>query len=89
MKRIPEIIGRKKEQEKLQRIVESKKSEFLALYGRRRVGKTFLIKEFFSQKFAFHMTGLANADTHQQLFNFDTEISRQSPIFLNHLQKNG
>lgn len=37
MKRIPEIIGRKKEQEKLQRIVESKKSEFLALYGRRRV----------------------------------------------------
>jgi hypothetical protein len=56
MKRIPEIIGRKKEQEKLQRIVESKKSEFLALYGRRRVGKTFLIKEYFSQKFAFHMS---------------------------------
>ena len=37
------IIGRQKEQEKLQKIVESKKSELLALYGRRRVGKTFLI----------------------------------------------
>ena len=88
MKKIPEIIGRKKEQEKLQRIIESKKSEFLALYGRRRVGKTFLIKEYFSQKFAFHMTGLANADTHQQLFNFDTEISRQSPLFFESPSKN-
>ena len=39
------IIGRKKEIQKLDSIVQSKKSEFLAVYGRRRVGKTFLIRE--------------------------------------------
>jgi hypothetical protein len=53
------------------------------------VGKTFLVKEYFNQKFAFHITGLANADTQQQLFNFDTEISSSLPFFLNRLQKTG
>lgn len=77
----PEIIGRKKEQKRLKSILESTKSEFLALYGRRRVGKTFLIREYFNKKFTFHITGLANADTQQQLFNFDTEMRRQSPLF--------
>jgi uncharacterized protein len=76
-----EIIGRKKEQKRLKSILESTKSEFLALYGRRRVGKTFLIREYFNKKFTFHITGLANADTQQQLFNFDTEMRRQSPLF--------
>jgi hypothetical protein len=37
------IIGRKKEIQKLDNILKSKKSEFLTVYGRRRVGKTFLI----------------------------------------------
>jgi AAA+ ATPase superfamily predicted ATPase len=88
MKLQPDIIGRKKEQEKLQKAVESKKSEFLALYGRRRVGKTFLIRQYFNQRFTFHITGLANADTHQQLFNFDTEIGRQSPLVFEIPSKN-
>lgn len=82
------LIGRKKEQERLQAIAKSKKSEFLALYGRRRVGKTFLIKEFFQYKFTFHITGLANADTRQQLFNFDTELRRQSPLVFAKPSKN-
>jgi uncharacterized protein len=51
------LIGRKKEIQKL----ESKKSEFLAVYGRRRVGKTFLIREFFNYTFDFQISGLANA----------------------------
>ena len=38
------MIGRKKEQAELQQIIESKQSEFVALFGRRRVGKTFLIR---------------------------------------------
>lgn len=54
----------------LKSIVESPKSEFLAVYGRRRVGKTFLLREFFEYKFDFQISGLANADTKQQLFNF-------------------
>ena len=45
-----DIIGRNKEIEQLDKIIQSKKSEFLAVYGRRRVGKTFLIREYFDYK---------------------------------------
>jgi uncharacterized protein len=88
MKKKTALLGRKKEQERLETIVKSKKSEFVALYGRRRVGKTFLIKEFFHYTFNFYITGLANADTHQQLFNFDTELSKQSPLVFESPSKN-
>jgi uncharacterized protein len=74
------VIGRKKEIQKLDSIIQSKKSEFLTVYGRRRVGKTFLIREYFDYSFAFQMSGLANADTAQQLFNFDTALSKQSNL---------
>jgi hypothetical protein len=56
------IIGRKKEIQKLDSITQSKKSEFLTVYGRRRVGKIFLIREYFDYTFAFQISGLANAD---------------------------
>ena len=74
------IIGRKKEILKLESIIESKKSEFLTVYGRRRVGKTFLIREHFNYAFDFQISGLANADTSQQLFNFDTALRKQSNL---------
>jgi uncharacterized protein len=74
------IIGRKKEIQKLDGLVKSKKSEFLAVYGRRRVGKTFLIREYFDYTFQFQISGLANADTSQQLFNFDTVLKKQSNL---------
>jgi uncharacterized protein len=76
----PTIIGRKEEIEKLDNIIQSRKSEFLAVYGRRRVGKTFLIREYFDYKFDFQVSGLANADTSQQLFNFDSSLHRQSNL---------
>lgn len=74
------IIGRKKELLRLDNIVQSKKSEFLTVYGRRRVGKTFLIREYFNYRFDFQISGLANADTSQQLFNFDTALGKQSNL---------
>ncbi len=52
------IIGREKEIRLLQQLYETDRSEFVALYGRRRVGKTFLIKELFSDRYTFQMTGL-------------------------------
>lgn len=64
------IIGRKNEKELLQRIVESKESEFLVVYGRRRIGKTFLIKEFFQNKFDFYFSGVENSTMSDQLGNF-------------------
>ena len=53
------IIGRKKEQEELNRLYQSGKAEFVVVYGRRRVGKTFLVREFFDGKFDFYHTGLS------------------------------
>ncbi|MDZ7899917.1 MAG: ATP-binding protein [Arcicella sp.] len=80
MEKSTSIIGRQNEIAKLQKITESPKSEFIALYGRRRVGKTFLIREFFNYTFDFQISGLANADTSQQLFNFHSSLLRQSRL---------
>ena len=82
------IIGRKKEIEKLDRIVQSKKSEFFAVYGRRRIGKTFLIREYFNYTFDFQIAGLANATTQQQLFNFDTALRKQSNLVFEEASEN-
>ena len=53
------IIGRDKECRELKDILDSGKSEFVVVYGRRRIGKTFLVREFFDNKFAFYHTGLS------------------------------
>ena len=41
------IIGRKAERQQLERLLNAKEAEFLVVYGRRRVGKTFLIRNYF------------------------------------------
>ena len=64
------IVGRKKEIKLLQSVVESGEPEFVAVYGRRRVGKTFLIKELFNNKFTFYFSGSENATMKTQLENF-------------------
>jgi len=64
------IIGRTAEKVELKKIFESGKAEFLAIYGRRRVGKTFLIKEFFENDIVFSVTGLAKGNTRLQIKNF-------------------
>ena len=64
------IIGRKEEQQILRSAVQSENSEFVAVYGRRRVGKTYLIRETFGYKFTFQHTGLAKGNTKEQLFSF-------------------
>lgn len=51
------IIGRKHEIETLERIYKSKKSEFVAIYGRRRIGKSFLVNEVFGKKIVFTAVG--------------------------------
>jgi AAA+ ATPase superfamily predicted ATPase len=72
------IIGRQKETSRLSDYVGSGKSEFLVVYGRRRIGKTFLIKEFFKNKFSFYLSGAENADKTQQLINFNNAINEYS-----------
>ncbi|MFZ2897951.1 MAG: ATP-binding protein [Saprospiraceae bacterium] len=75
------IIGRKKEIGQLDKIKASRKSEFVAVYGRRRVGKTFLVREYFEYQFDFQLTGLANANTQQQLTNFHATLRRYAPAY--------
>jgi uncharacterized protein len=74
-----DIIGRKKEIRALENLKESNKSEFLAVYGRRRVGKTYLIRNVFEDDFAFQLTGLANTKLQGQLGNFHRALVRQNP----------
>ncbi len=65
------LIGREKEKKKLARILNSKQAEFIAIYGRRRVGKTFLVRESFKRKkIYFELLGQKNADLKGQLDNF-------------------
>jgi len=73
------IIGRKKETGILTKKLASARSEFIALYGRRRVGKTYLVRNFFEGRFTFWLTGLAQATLEQQLNNFNVAIREQDP----------
>lgn len=54
---VSNIIGRDNEIAELQRLYRSKKSEFIAIFGRRRIGKSFLINEFFRNKISFSAVG--------------------------------
>lgn len=73
------IIGRELELEHLKMLRGVQKPAFLAVYGRRRVGKTFLIREAFNSDFAFYVTGMANASFRQQLTNFNIALNKYSP----------
>ena len=64
------MVGRQKEQRQLRNAIERKEAQFIAVYGRRRVGKTYLVREFFGNEFCFYHTGVANVDTEEQLLNF-------------------
>ena len=58
MKHPSTIIGREEELATIQRLYDSERSEFLAIYGRRRVGKSFVIEEDFENRLSFMAVGL-------------------------------
>ena len=71
------------EKQKLKKLTEylnSGKAEFIAVFGRRRVGKTFLIKQFFNENFTFYLSGAENASKKQQLFNFTVALNKYSRV---------
>ncbi len=73
------LVGRLKEAKILKEATNSRKSEFIAIYGRRRVGKTFLIREVFKNEFSFYLTGIANVNMQQQLTQFYARITLHFP----------
>ena len=68
------IIGRKAETKELLRCERSNKSELICVYGRRRVGKTFLVEQTFSNYFAFRATGVEGGNTRTQLKSFNQRL---------------
>jgi AAA+ ATPase superfamily predicted ATPase len=70
------FIGREKEISILNGCFSSDKSEFVAIYGRRRVGKTFLVRELLGDRFTFYSTGILNGNREAQLRAWNSEISR-------------
>ena len=68
------MFGRENEKQTLLSLLDSDKSEFVAVYGRRRVGKTFLVRETFNYNFAFQHTGLQDANINEQLEEFANSL---------------
>jgi len=74
---MPKIIGRQKQQHIFQEAFGSNKAELIALYGRRRVGKTFLVKNYFENKkcLFIYVSGLKNGSLSEQLAHFVEALS--------------
>ncbi len=72
------VVGRKREIKILNKMLASSSSELIAVFGRRRVGKTFLIREVYTDNFVFELTGLHNGNQHDQLQNFHSQIKISS-----------
>lgn len=77
------VAGRNEEIESMQEILSSDRAEFLAVYGRRRIGKTYLIRQVYEQRLVFECSGLHEKDMRQQLEHFwltltDAGISKKA-----------
>ncbi len=64
------LIGRQREQKSLVGYIDSGRSEFIAIYGRRRVGKTYLVRHTIADRVCFSVTGMENVGMEEQLTNF-------------------
>lgn len=78
------IIGRKQEIEELNNLYNSGKAEFVAIYGRRRVGKTYLVKELFQNKMAFYHSGMSPFDKERKI-----DMQDQLEAFYSSLTQHG
>ena len=72
------LVGRKNEMKMLKEYFHSERSEFIAVYGRRRVGKTYLIRKAAEDNFSFFVTGVHGASKSEQLINFAIALQKYS-----------
>ncbi len=75
---IIKLVGREYEIEKLNSLLTPGQPDFLAVYGRRRVGKTFLIRQHLKDNIVFDFTGTKTGKTEQQLINFCDEYIKRT-----------
>ena len=72
------LIGRIEECKRLDQCMREDSAQLIVVYGRRRVGKTYLINEYFNYSFAFKLTGSYNESKADQLERFAIELNRHS-----------
>ena len=71
------MIGRLNELKMLKKAYDSNESQLVAIYGRRRIGKTYLVNEAFNHSFAFHHSGLKRGNLKEQLKQFRMSLRQQ------------
>ncbi len=81
------MIGRKKEIIKLNNLYNSKEAEFVAIYGRRRIGKTYLINESFHDKITFKHSGVSPIENEEN--DYKSPLKNQLQAFKNSLILSG
>lgn len=69
-----EIIGRKEEMAVLKSAITSKEAELIAIYGRRRIGKTHLIRNYYEDRIVFELTGMNGGGLKAQLLQFSKAL---------------
>jgi len=74
------LIGRQEEQQILRNAFESREAEMVAVFGRRRVGKTFLVKQVYGERIVFELTGLQHATNTDQLHNFSLQLTQRMKL---------
>lgn len=72
------LVGRIEERQRLDQLLTSVSAEFIAIYGRRRVGKTYLVREHFKKQLCFELTGVRAGKLQDQLGYFHEELERRS-----------
>ncbi len=77
------LVGRQVEKELLTKALNSGQAELIAIYGRRRIGKTFLVKQVYKQYIKFELTGLNSASKRDQLENFIIALSKKFKTKIN------
>ena len=78
------IIGRRNEVEELEKLYHSERPEFVAIYGRRRVGKTFLIKQALKGLITFQHTGVSPVDQEGEKNRMKTQLDSFYYSLLSH-----
>jgi hypothetical protein len=82
------IIGRELEKEKLKEALNSHRSELIAIYGRRRIGKTYLVREYYSKNMIFSFSGLKSGTRSDQIENFLLQLNDYAQEFENEQPEN-
>ena len=72
------LVGRERECQELHRVMESDRSEFVIVYGRRRVGKTFLVDQYYQGQYDFTFVGGHNLSRQRQLTSFARALKKIS-----------